>query len=368
MVKKDYYNILGVEKKASKEEIKKAYKVLAKKHHPDLSKEEDSAEKFKEISAAYAVLSDDQKRAQYDQFGPEAFDQRFSREDIFRDFDFDIFRNAGFGGFDNIFDMFFGRGRKGERRGMDLHLDLKLTLKEAAFGVEKMVKVPRHETCKDCSGEGAEKGGLEECKACHGEGRVQSNKRTPFGVFSYVSQCGDCYGKGKKITKPCKECKGKGLLRKERDIHIKIPEGVDNGTQIRLPGEGEVSEDHIAGDLYVTTHVIPHEDFEREGSDILLDKQISIIQAIFGTKITVPTLQGDATIIIPAGTQSHTIFPLRGMGVPHLRTRGKGDQLVKVMVDVPKKLSKEQREVLEKYAKVSGEKLPKKGFFKKILE
>ena len=278
MANKDYYEVLGLQKKASKEEIKKAYKQLAKKYHPDLSKDSSTTEKFKEISAAYAVLSDDQKRAQYDQFGPEAFDQRFSREDIFRDFDFDIFRNAGFGGFDNIFDMFFGgKGRRGQQRGMDLQYDIKLTLEEAAFGVEKEITIPRHETCESCTGTGAEKGGIETCEDCKGQGRVQNNKRTPFGMFAYVSPCRDCHGKGKKITKPCASCKGKSVVKKERKIKINIPAGVDNGTQIRLSGEGEISEDHIAGDLYITTHLEPHKHFEREGYDLHLEKEISII-------------------------------------------------------------------------------------------
>ena len=364
MTKKDYYDVLGITKKASKEEIKKAYKQLAKKYHPDLSKDSSATEKFKEVSAAYAVLSDDQKRAQYDQFGHEAFDQRFSREDIFRDFDFDIFRNAGFGGFDSIFDMFFGgRGRRAQQRGMDLQYDIKLTLEEAAFGVEKELTIPRHETCEECTGTGAEKGGIETCATCKGQGRVQHNKRTPFGTFAYVSACRDCEGKGKQITKPCKECKGRSVVKKERKIKINIPAGVNNGTQIRLSGEGEISEDHIAGDLYITTHLIPHEHFEREDYDLHLEKKIGIIQAIFGTKIVVPTLEGEETITIPPGTQSHTIFTLKNKGIKHLQRNSKGDQYVKVIIDIPKKLSKKQKNLLKEFEKESKKKKGLKSLF-----
>jgi len=294
MATKDYYDILGIAKNASKEEIKKAYKQLAKKYHPDITKDASTGEKFKEISEAYAVISDDQKRAQYDQFGHEAFDQKFSREDIFRDFDFDIFREGGLGGFDSIFDMFFGGRRGGKRRGSDLQYDLKITFEEAAFGVEKTITVPRTENCGSCKGSGAEKGGLETCDDCDGRGKKQNNKRTPFGVFAYVSSCATCQGKGEKITKPCKECKGHGLMQHKRDIKINIPPGVDNGTQIRLGGEGETSEDNIAGDLYIITHLIPHERFEREHDDIYLDEKISITQAVFGAKLTVPTLHAHA--------------------------------------------------------------------------
>ncbi|MEK6903370.1 MAG: molecular chaperone DnaJ [Nanoarchaeota archaeon] len=370
MAKRDYYEILSIAKNAGKDEIKSAYKKLAKQYHPDVSKEPKSAEKFKEVSEAYAVLSDDQKRAQYDQFGHEGFDQRFSQEDIFRDFDFDIFRENGFGAFDSIFDMFFGgsRGGKRKQRGRDLQYDAKITLEEAAFGVEKKISVPRHEACAECDGTGAAKGGLETCSVCHGRGQVQSTKRTPFGMFSYVGACSECGGEGKRIIKPCAICGGEGIVKKEREISVNIPAGVDNGNMIRLSGEGEMSADHVAGDLYVVTHIIPHKDFEREHDDILLERKISITQAIFGTKMAVPTLYGEADLTIPVGTQSHTTFRLKNMGMPRLQKSGKGDQFVKIIVEIPAKLTKKQKELLEAYAAESGEGREKKGFFKKILE
>jgi molecular chaperone DnaJ len=238
MAKKDYYEILGVNKGASKEEIKKAYKKLAKKYHPDISKDKNTEEKFKEISEAYAVLSDDSKRAQYDQFGHAGFDQRFTQEDIFRNFDFDVFRDFGFNSFDNIFDIFFGR-RRTKRRGNDLRYDLDITFEEAAFGSKKELEIPRTEVCERCNGTGAEGDNFEKCDNCNGTGQYRQVRRTMLGSFTQITTCMKCGGTGRIIKKECKGCKGKGVVRKIKKITVNIPAGVDNGSRIRLSGEGE---------------------------------------------------------------------------------------------------------------------------------
>lgn len=353
MVKRDYYDILGIQRNATNEEIKVAYKKLAKQYHPDLNKGKDAEEKFKELSEAYAVLSDDQKRAQYDQFGHDAFDQKFSREDIFRDFDFDIFREFG-GGFDSIFDMFFGGRRRQREGGTDLRYDLKLTFEEAAFGAEKTVEINRHEPCGACNGTGSADSKRSTCGECHGRGQVQTTRRTPFGIFTQIGTCRACNGEGQQIRNPCKQCRGSKIATATREIKVKIPAGVDNGTTIRLSGEGEMTEDRIAGDLYVVVHVMPHKFFERDGPDLYTEKRISFAQAVLGADIEIPTLDNVAKLKIPPVTQSHTTFRLNGLGIKKLNKSGNGDFFVRIVVDVPEKLSKKQRELIKELAKEEG--------------
>lgn len=361
MAKRDYYNILGVQKNASKDEIKASYKKLAKQYHPDVNKGKDSEEKFKELSEAYAVLSDDQKRAQYDQFGHDTFDQRFSQEDIFRNFDFDIFRE--FGNFDSIFDTFFGR-RHQSSGGADVRYDLKLTFEEAAFGIEKTIDVERKEDCDSCSGTGSSDKKLATCDECNGRGQVQKTRRTAFGIFTQIGACVRCQGTGKRVTNPCKACKGSGLADRAREIKVKVPAGVDNGTTIRLSGEGEVTDDRVAGDLYIVVHVMPHQSFEREGPDIYSEKKISFSQAVLGAEVEVQTLNNKATLKIPPGTQSHTTFRLNGLGIKKLNKSGNGDFFIRVIVDIPQKLSKRQRELMEELSKEEGIESKKSGFKK----
>ena len=351
MAKKDYYETLGVQKNASKEDIKKAYKNLAKKYHPDITKDKSTEEKFKEISEAYAVLSDDQKRAQYDQFGHEAFDQRFSQEDIFRNFDFDIFREFG-NGFDSIFDIFFGRGnRRAKQRGADLRYDLPISFEEAAFGVKKEIQFQSHARCTSCNGSGAEENSFETCKSCQGQGQIRRSLRTPFGVMNQITTCHACQGEGKVIKKRCKLCRGSGRIEKTKTVEITIPAGVDNGNQIRLDGEGELGDHNLPGDLYVVIHVRPHKHFHREDADLHLDFPISFAAATLGGIVEVPTLESKVELKIPSGTQSHTTFRLKNQGIKQLRGSGKGDLYVRVIINIPKHLSRKQRKILEEFEK-----------------
>lgn len=356
MTKRDYYEILGIPKNASKEEIKKAYKQLAKKYHPDISKDNSTEEKFKEISEAYAVLSDDQKRANYDQFGHDGFDQRFSQEDIFRDFDFNIFRDFGFGDFDNIFDMFFGRGsRRAKKRGANLRYDLDISFEEAALGTKKTIQFLGHSICNSCNGSGAEDNSFETCKTCNGNGQINKTMRTPFGIINQTHTCNVCNGEGKIIKKRCKTCKGEKFLEKTKTVEINVPEGIDNGDQIRITGEGEVGEDQISGDLYVVIHVRPHKLLHREGSNLYLEFTISFPKAALGTRIEVPALEKRVELYIPPGTQSNTLFRLKNQGIKRLRGSGKGDFYVKIIVETPKRLSKNQKILLKEFENTTHE-------------
>ena len=350
MAKKDYYEILNISKNASKEEIKKAYKELAKKYHPDVTKDRNTEEKFKEISEAYAVLSDDQKRAQYDQFGHEAFDQRFTQEDIFKDFDFDIFRDSGFGDFDNIFDIFFGRSRA-KRKGIDLRYDLELNFEEAAFGCKKQIEIPKHEICNECNGSGAYKNKFENCKSCKGTGQVRSVSRSFFGMVTQIYNCQDCEGKGKIIKEKCKLCNGKGSIKKTKTLEVNIPAGIDNGNQIRLENEGELGEDHHYGNLYIVTHILPHKLFVREDFDIYIEVTLKFSTAVLGGSLEVPTLKGKASLKIPPGTQSHIVFRLKGEGIKRLNGYGYGDEYIRVIIQVPKDINKKQKELLKELEK-----------------
>lgn len=364
-MKKDYYEILGVQKSASLEEIKKAYRSLALSHHPDRvpqEKKKEAEEKFKEISEAYGVLSDAQKRAMYDQYGHEGIDQRYTSEDIFKGADFSsIFEGLsdfGFGGglFDQIFgDVLGGGGRRGggrrSRRGRDIAYEVDLTLEEAYTGIKKTIQVPRHEYCTDCSGTGAKPGSKPKtCPACKGQGQtVMSN-----GFFRMAQTCGQCGGQGKIISEYCPKCQGQGAIRVTRNIEVKFPAGVDNSSQLRVRGEGEVGTDG-KGDLYISVGIKRHSKFQREGNDIYMQLAVSFVKAALGAEVSVPTLNGSVSMKIPSGTQSGKTFRLKGKGMPDLRGGESGDQYAQVMLSVPDSLNSAQRKLLEEYARISGE-------------
>ena len=322
MSKRDYYEVLGVSKTATQDELKKAYRKLARKYHPDLNKDnEEAAEKFKECNEAYSVLSDDQKRAQYDQFGHAAFENGGMGGG-------GGFGGAGgFGGFggsgmEDIFDMFFGgqggrggnRAKSGPQRGADLRFDLEITFEEAAFGLEKEINLYRDETCDHCHGEGAEPGSkVESCPECNGTGYVRFTQNTMFGQMVNERPCSRCKGEGKIISEPCKECRGKGTVKRNKKLKVKIPAGVDNGSRLRVSGEGEAgAKGGPSGDLYVYLYVKPHKFFERDGTTVLCEVPINIVQATLGADIKVPTLDGQVTMKVPEGTQPGKILRLKG--------------------------------------------------------
>jgi len=377
--KRDYYEVLGVKKSATLDEIKKAYRELALRYHPDRvphEQKKEAEEKFKEISEAYAVLSDSQKRALYDQHGHAGIDQRYAYEDIFKGADFSsVFQDLGdfgFGGglFDEIFsglgfDIFggrSGRGSGGRRRGRDLQISVDITLEEAATGTEKTITVPRYETCATCSGSGAKPGTKKNtCPQCKGSGRtVVSN-----GFFQLAQTCSRCGGEGSAIQTPCLDCHGEGRAKVTRKIKVKIPAGVDTGAHLRVRGEGE-SGTAGRGDLYVIIEVQPNPVFERHDNDVLTEINISLSKAILGDAVEVPTLNGKVSMKIPAGTQSGRIFRLKEKGIPDLHGRGNGDELVRVNVEIPTRLTSEQRRLIEEFAKASGEDITKESFSDKI--
>ena len=368
---KDYYKILGVDKKASKEEIKKAYKQLAKKYHPDLNKEPDAEKKFKDLNEAASVLGNDEKKAQYDQYGSDSFKQGGHSGYNTSGFDF-----SGFGfdqnDFDSIFESFFGGGgrrsrRDPRKRGQDLRVDVEITLEEAAKGTKKTLKIKKNEACKDCSGKGGS--GAETCSHCHGTGNITDSRRTPFGIFQTSSVCNYCGGTGELFSEVCETCEGTGVIKHEKKLDVDIPEGIENGSKLRLTGEGESGyRGGPSGDLYIFIHVKEHQIFERKGDDIFLEVPISIVQATLGTSIEVPILEGKATLKIPAGTQTGTIFKMKGKGIPYLHSYGKGDQLVRLTVKTPESLTKKQKKIFENLAEELGEEVaPQKGFFEKFF-
>lgn len=377
MSKRDYYDVLGVSKNASLDEIKAAYRKLALQYHPDRNKSPEAEEKFKELSEAYAVLSDEEKRRQYNSLGYEGIHRRYTREDIFRGANFgDVFRDLGFGfgGFEDIFEMFFGRTpyrrpyeRYGSRRGADLRYDLEISLEEAASGLEAPIQIPRSEKCPSCNGSGAEPGTQpKRCSRCGGTGQLQYKRVSGFTQFIQIQPCDLCGGKGIRIETPCHTCRGTGIVRRTRTIQIKVPVGVDSGHMLKLSGEGEASHNvGTAGDLYVAVHVKPHKIFERDGNDIICEAPVSFPLAALGGEIEVPTLDGKARVKIPAGTQSGTVFKLRGKGMPKIEGFGRGDELVKVHLQIPTKLSERQKELLRDLAKEMGEEdsIKKRGFF-----
>jgi len=364
--KRDYYEILGIKKAASLDEIKKAYRTMALRHHPDRvahEQKKEAEEKFKEISEAYAVLSDSKKRALYDQYGHAGIDQKYAYEDIFKGADFgSVFQGMGdfgLGGgiFDEIFgdlgfDIFGTRTRRGtrSRRGRDLQIAAEITLEEAASGTEKTITLPRYEVCEVCGGSGAKPGTKKSsCSSCRGRGRtVVSN-----GFFQVAQTCTQCHGEGSVIQTPCMQCRGQGRSKVTRKIKVKIPPGVDTGSNLRVRGEGEAGSSG-RGDLYVVIQIHPHPVFQRHGDDILTEITISLSAAVLGAEVSVPTLVGKVSMKIPAGTQAGKVFRLKNKGIPSLHTRGVGDELIKVNVEIPTRLSSEQRKIFEEFSRVSG--------------
>ncbi len=359
--KRDYYEVLGVPKESTKDQIKDAYRKLALQYHPDRNKSPDAEEKFKEISEAYAVLSDDDKRAQYNALGHAGFDQRYTTEDIFRGTDFEsIFRDMGFGmDFGDLFSVFLGgRGfRERVSRGRDIGYDLEITLEEAARGAEKEISVERTEKCDVCGGTGARPGtSPKTCPTCKGAGQVQNVRRDRFTTYVQVVPCPTCGGRGRIIESRCPNCGGSGYVARHRTISVKVPPGIDEGYQLRLQGEGEISrQGDSPGDLYVLIHISPHEYFKRREDDLLFGLKVGFPQAALGAEISVPTLEGNVNIKIRPGTQPGEIVRLRGKGMPRLRGYGRGDLLIRVDVAVPEKLTDRQRALLEDFAKESGE-------------
>jgi len=371
MAETDYYKLLGIEKGASKDEIKKAYKKLAMKYHPDRApegKKEEYEEKFKEISQAAAVLSDEKKRAQYDQYGNAAFNGSGSGAG-FSGFDFsDVmsqFRSGMFGDFDDVFDHLFGgstRSRTRSRRGSDLLTNVEISLEDVAHGTKQTIPLNKLEHCPDCHGRGAHD--FTTCPHCGGSGTVRRTQRTAFGIFQQTGPCNYCQGQGEQPQDSCKTCEGEGVIRKKKEIEISIPAGVESGMRLRVTGEGEVgSNNGPNGDLYVEVHVAEHKFFKREHNDLRITVPISFSQAVLGDEIEVPTIRGKADLTIPAGTASETIFRMNGKGLPDVHSGSKGDQLVKVCIQVPKKLTKKQKDLIKQL----DEEKPSKSFLAKIF-
>lgn len=363
MPKKDYYDILGIQKNASEDEIKRSFRRLAREFHPDVNKDPGAEAKFKEINEAYHVLSDREKKAQYDQFGqvgPQGFgggSEGFDLGDLFE---------GGFGnmgGFGDLFESFFGgrqgtgRGRPGKEQGDDLRYDLSISLEAASRGEELEITMDRFVTCEKCRGSGAEPGTSPvKCSTCGGLGQVSRTQRSMLGAFTQITVCPACKGIGEVISSPCTKCRGSGRLKKAQTVKVKIPAGVDNGSRLRVSGAGDAGpRGNSAGDLYIFIRVLPHSQFIREGNDLHYKKKITFSQAALGAEVKVPTLEGTATVKINAGTQSGTTLRLRGKGMPELGGRSRGDELITIEVEVPHKLSREESDLLKKFGQMRGE-------------
>ena len=368
----EYYDRLGVSKDASQDEIKRAYRKMSKKYHPDINKEPGAEEKYKEIQEAYETLSDDQKRAAYDQYGPDGANG-FGGQGGFGGFD----GGAGFGGFEDIFSSFFGggptRNPNAPRQGDDLQYRVNLTFEEAVFGAEKEVHYNREATCKTCSGSGAKPGTSPvTCGRCHGQGIINVDTQTPLGMMRRQVTCDVCHGTGQEIKEPCQTCHGTGHEKQSHKVSVKIPAGVETGQQIRLAGQGEAGfNGGPYGDLFVIINVNPSDKFTRDGSTIYYTLNISFVQAALGDTVEVPTVHGNVEMTIPAGTQTGKTFRLKGKGAPRLRGGSQGDQHVTVKIVTPTKLNDAQKEALLAFAKASGdEKIApqKKGFFNKVKD
>ena len=370
MDKRDYYESLGLKKDASDDAIKKAFRQQAKKYHPDVNPGDKNAEaRFKEINEAYEVLSDADKKSRYDQFGHAGVDPNFNA--------------GGFGGFSGFGDMGFdlgdlfgsifggggsaGRNRNAPRRGEHVRANTTITFEEAAFGCDKEVPISRIESCDDCEGSGCKEGTTaEKCPECGGRGTVTKQQRTPFGVMQSTADCPKCSGRGKIIHQPCEKCRGLGLVRRNKNISVSVPGGIDAGQTISMRSQGSVGVNGgEPGDLHVTVNVLPHEHFEREGNAVLLDLPISFVQAALGDNVEVDTLDGKVKYTIPEGTQTGTVFRLKGKGIKSLRGSSRGDQFVTVIVDVPQNLNSQQKELLRQFAEASGADEPKTGFGRK---
>lgn len=368
----EYYDRLGVSKDASQDEIKRAYRKMSKKYHPDINKEPGAEEKYKEVQEAYETLSDDQRRAAYDQYGPDGANG-FGGKGGFGGFD----GGAGFGGFEDIFSSFFGGGAtrnpNAPRQGDDLQYRVNLSFEEAIFGAEKEVHYNREATCKTCSGSGAKPGTSPvTCGRCHGQGVINVDTQTPLGMMRRQVTCDVCHGTGQEIKEPCQTCHGTGHEKQSHKVSVKIPAGVETGQQIRLAGQGEAGfNGGPYGDLFVIINVNPSDKFTRDGSTIYYTLNISFVQAALGDTVEVPTVHGNVEMTIPAGTQTGKTFRLKGKGAPRLRGGSQGDQHVTVKIVTPTKLNDAQKEALLAFAKASGdEKIApqKKGFFNKVKD
>lgn len=377
MPPRDYYEILGVPRSVSPEDLKKAFRNLARQHHPDVNKSPDAEEKFKEVNEAYQVLSDPDKRAAYDRFGHAGVNMGGGPGAGF----------SGFGNFEDLFSDLFSafaganrtnpNARRGPRQGMDLRYDLHLSFEQAIFGDEVEIEINRREICDTCSGSGAAAGSAPKtCTECKGSGQVRQARQTFLGSIVNVTDCPRCQGRGQIIENPCQTCHGAGRERKQRNLTVSVPPGVDDGLQIRLSGEGEPGErGGPPGNLYVVISVEPHEIFQRDGHDIILDMAVNVVQAALGDTLAVPTVEGDEEVQIKAGTQPGTVMKLRGKGVPKLRrdgtTAGRGDQIIRLMVEVPTKLTDRQRELLQELGESFGTEVkPKtgKGLFERVAD
>lgn len=376
--KRDYYEVLGVSKGASEDEIKKAHRKLAKQYHPDLNKDNpEAAEKFKELNEAYEVLSDKDKRSKYDQFGFAGVDPNYGAGSAGF--------GGGFGGFDmgdlgDIFGSFFGGGfgsssrsrRNTPQRGQTIQQRVMLSFEEAAFGCKKDITVERVENCEECSGTGAAKGtAAETCSNCRGTGSVTQTQRTPLGMFQTQSACPNCKGTGKIIRTPCKKCNGSGKMHKSRTLNVNIPAGIDDGQSIQLRGQGGAGVNGgPAGDVIVTVSIRPHPIFTREGSDVICDIPISFAQAALGDTLQVPTIDGKIEYTVPEGTQTGTVFRMRGKGIQNVNGRGRGDQYVRVNIEVPKNLTAHQKDLLRNFEKSTTDdnQAQRKSFWDKVKD
>ena len=371
--KRDYYEVLGIQKGASEDEIKKAYKKMARKYHPDMNPgDKEAEEKFKEVNDANEILSDPEKKARYDQFGFAGVDPNYGAG---------AGGGAYGGGFDfgdlgDIFGSFFGGGFGGQRRnpnapqrGESIRASVSISFTEAAFGCEKSVTIERSEQCPTCKGSGCAPGTTPEiCPDCHGSGTVQTRRQTPMGVFASNGPCRKCGGTGRLIHQPCSDCRGSGAVRKRRTIKVNIPAGIDHGQTISLRGQGGAGKNGgPAGDLLITVMVQPHEIFRRDGVDVFCEAPITFTQAVLGAELEIPTIDGKVKYSIPEGTQTGTVFRLKGKGVPVLNGRGRGDQYVTVVIETPRSLNKEQKEALRRFSETLGENNyeKRKSFFKK---
>lgn len=364
MAKRDFYEVLGINKSASKEEIKSAYRKLAKKYHPDINKEPGAEEKFKEVQEAYDILSDDKKRQMYDQFGMAAFEQGASTGGQGNPFSGAGFGSQGFGGVDlgDIFSSFFGGGRStrranvGPQRGEDTLQRIRVPFMDAILGKKVLVPVSYDETCKTCGGTGAKSpSSIKTCSHCNGRGYVNVQQRTLFGVMETQQVCPECGGSGKIITEKCPDCGGKGYTHIKRDMEVNIPAGINQGQQIVIRGKGEHGiNGGPNGDLYLEIVLLPHSNFKRDGNDIHLDIPLSFVDATLGKKIDVPTVYGTCEVVVPAGTQPNQVLRLKGRGIKDMRKGTPGDEYLHIQIKTPTKLTKEQKKLLEDYQKSEG--------------